>query len=78
MFASMPDVWEAMRQAGLPVKGRLEDLLGQTDVVVDCTPKKVAARNRALYAANHVTPRPSAGDVPCGLCRSSRVARSTN
>jgi len=52
LFASAPDAREAMRQAGLPVKGRLEDLLGQSDVVVDCTPKKVAAKNRELYAAN--------------------------
>ena len=54
LFASTAEAWDAMRQAGLPVKGRLEDLLGQTDVIVDCTPKKVAARNRELYAANHV------------------------
>ena len=36
----------AMIDAGLPVKGGLEDLLAATDVVVDCTPKKVAAQNR--------------------------------
>jgi glyceraldehyde-3-phosphate dehydrogenase (NAD(P)+) (phosphorylating) len=40
LFASTSDAWEAMRQAGLPVKGRLEELLSQTDVVVDCTPRR--------------------------------------
>ena len=54
LLASTADAGDAMRQAGLPVKGRLEDLLGQTDVVVDCTPKKVAARNRELYAAHSI------------------------
>jgi cation transport ATPase len=37
-----------------PVKGRLENLLAATDIVVDCTPKKVAAKNRELYAAKRV------------------------
>jgi glyceraldehyde-3-phosphate dehydrogenase (NAD(P)) len=40
-----------MADAGLPVKGGLEDLLAATDVVVDCTPKQVAAHNREVYAA---------------------------
>lgn len=39
----------AMRFAGLDVAGTLEDLLGAVDVVVDCTPKRVAARNVELY-----------------------------
>ena len=54
LFASTPEALEAMRQAGLPVKGGLEDLLSQTDAVVDCTPKKVAAKNRERYAAMKV------------------------
>jgi glyceraldehyde-3-phosphate dehydrogenase (NAD(P)) len=39
----------SMRAAGLPVVDALESLLQQTDVVVDCTPKKVAAGNVARY-----------------------------
>lgn len=54
LFASTPAAGDAMRAAGLPVKGLLEELLGVSDVVVDCTPKKVAAKNRELYAAKMV------------------------
>jgi glyceraldehyde-3-phosphate dehydrogenase (NAD(P)) len=38
-----------MRDAGLGVSGTLDDLLGHVDVVVDCTPKKIAAKNVDLY-----------------------------
>lgn len=38
-----------MREAGLEIAGPLDELLGQTDVVVDCTPKRVAAKNVELY-----------------------------
>ena len=33
---------EGMRRSGMNVAGTLEDLLAQADIVVDCTPKKVA------------------------------------
>jgi glyceraldehyde-3-phosphate dehydrogenase (NAD(P)) len=40
----------AMRAAGLDLAGTLDDLLGQVDVVVDCTPKRSAANNVDTYA----------------------------
>lgn len=49
LFGAAPEHAEAMRKAGLKVAGTLEDLLGQVDIVVDCTPKKVAARNVEVY-----------------------------
>ena len=49
LFGAAPENAETMRKAGLTVAGTLEDLLGQSDVVVDCTPKKVAARNVEIY-----------------------------
>ena len=49
LFAAGEEHVDAMREAGLEVSGVLDDLLGQTDVVVDCTPKRVAARNVELY-----------------------------
>jgi glyceraldehyde-3-phosphate dehydrogenase (NAD(P)) len=49
LFGAAPEHAEAMRQAGLEVEGTLDDLLGRVDVVVDCTPKRVAARNVELY-----------------------------
>jgi glyceraldehyde-3-phosphate dehydrogenase (NAD(P)) len=49
LFGAGPEHAEAMRKAGLPVAGTLEDLLSQAEVVVDCTPKKVAALNVEKY-----------------------------
>lgn len=49
VFAGTSDKLDEMKAAGIPVEGAFESLLGQADVVVDCTPKKVAAKNRTLY-----------------------------
>jgi glyceraldehyde-3-phosphate dehydrogenase (NAD(P)) len=49
LFGAAPEPADAMRNAGLNVVGTLEDLLGEVDVIVDCTPKKVAAANVATY-----------------------------
>jgi glyceraldehyde-3-phosphate dehydrogenase (NAD(P)) len=37
--------------AGLPVAGRLEELLGQVDLIVDCSPDKVGRENARIYRA---------------------------
>ena len=49
LFGAAPEDAEAMRKSGLKVAGVLEDVLGQVDVVVDCTPKRVAAKNVETY-----------------------------
>jgi len=51
VFAATPDSHLTMRAAGVPVAGGLEDLLSIVDVVVDTTPKRVAATNLATYRA---------------------------
>ncbi|MFB3820022.1 MAG: type II glyceraldehyde-3-phosphate dehydrogenase, partial [Candidatus Methylomirabilales bacterium] len=51
IYASLPDKREQMRAAGIPVAGDLDDLLRQTDIVVDCAPKRVASQNRDRYRA---------------------------
>ena len=48
-FGATSEHASAMRAVGLEVTGTLDDLLGQADVVVDCTPKRVAAKNVELY-----------------------------
>jgi len=50
VYASIPERAEEMRKAGIEVSGTIEDLLKDVDVVVDCTPAKVGARNKELYA----------------------------
>jgi glyceraldehyde-3-phosphate dehydrogenase (NAD(P)) len=49
VFASLEDRARAMREAGIKVAGHLDDLLGQAEIVVDCTPKRVAAKNVETY-----------------------------
>jgi len=49
LFGATGEHVAAMRDAGLDVAGTLDDLLGQVDVVVDCTPKHIAARNVETY-----------------------------
>ena len=49
LYAADPDRALAMREAGLDVAGALNDMLATADIVVDCTPKKVAARNVETY-----------------------------
>ena len=48
-FAGTPEAGETLRSAGLAVAGALEDLLGEAEVIVDCTPKHVAAENVPIY-----------------------------
>lgn len=54
VFASLPERVSAMRAATIPVAGTLDDLLRETDVVVDCTPKSVGKSNLARYRAARV------------------------
>ncbi|MEW6703636.1 MAG: type II glyceraldehyde-3-phosphate dehydrogenase [Pseudomonadota bacterium] len=49
VFAADAALAGPLRAAGVEVEGDLVDLLAAVDVVVDCTPKKVAARNVEAY-----------------------------
>lgn len=51
IYASLPEKVDEMKAAGIPVVGTLDDLLAQVDVVVDCTPKGIGARNLERYRA---------------------------
>jgi glyceraldehyde-3-phosphate dehydrogenase (NAD(P)) len=54
LFGAEPEHADGMRKAGLAVAGTLEDLLGQVDIVVDCTPKNVAAKNVERYRGRNL------------------------
>ncbi|MFE8069978.1 type II glyceraldehyde-3-phosphate dehydrogenase [Marinobacteraceae bacterium S3BR75-40.1] len=54
VYAAAPEAAQSMAAAGIPVQGDLAALLAQADVVVDCTPKKVAARNKEVYDSTGV------------------------
>ena len=49
LFAATAEAGAGMAQAGLPVRGTLEDLVEASDVVADCTPKRRGAENAVLY-----------------------------
>ena len=38
-----------MKEAGISVQGNLDDMLQEADIVIDCTPKKIAAQNIPKY-----------------------------
>lgn len=49
IYASLSEKVKEMKEAGVPVAGTLADLLSQIDVIVDCTPKGIGARNLETY-----------------------------
>ena len=49
VYAANPESIAAMRAAGVPVVGNLDDLLQRVDVIADATPKKVASANFEKY-----------------------------
>lgn len=51
VFAALDEKRGEMEAAGIPVAGTLDELLRRVDIVVDCTPKKVAAKNMERYRA---------------------------
>lgn len=54
IYAALPDKVGEMRVSGLTIQGALDDLLKRIDVIVDCTPKGIGARNLARYRAAKV------------------------
>ena len=49
LYAATPEKIEVFKNAGISVKGTIEDLLQKADIVVDCSPKKSGAENKAKY-----------------------------
>ncbi len=51
VFASTPDAVAEMKNAGVHIRGVLDELLGAVDAIADCTPKGVGAKNLTRYEA---------------------------
>ncbi len=49
LYIAVPENIPKFEEAGIPVKGTLDDLLGICDVVVDCTPGKEGVNNLEKY-----------------------------
>lgn len=54
VYASLSDKQAEMEAANIPVAGTLHDLLEQVDVMVDCTPKGIGAKNLEHYREHGV------------------------
>ena len=54
IYAATTEAEKEMKASGISVKGNLQDLLKKTDLVVDCTPKKIAAKNVETYKKNNI------------------------
>lgn len=54
VFASVSDKRSDMEGKGIPVAGTLDDLLSKVDIIVDCTPKKVASKYKEMYQSKGV------------------------
>jgi glyceraldehyde-3-phosphate dehydrogenase (NAD(P)) len=46
LYGATEQATAAMREAGISPAGTLDDLLAACDIIVDCTPKKVAILNK--------------------------------
>ncbi|MFZ3209312.1 MAG: type II glyceraldehyde-3-phosphate dehydrogenase [Geobacteraceae bacterium] len=51
LYASLSEKESEMKDVGLPVAGLLKNLIGNVDLMVDCTPKGIAAKNLEGYKA---------------------------
>jgi len=49
IYMSAPDRENLFEEAGIPVKGTIDDLYDKIDIVVDCTPGGVGAKNKESY-----------------------------
>ena len=51
LYGATAEAVTAMREAGMAPAGALDELIADSDIVVDSTPKKIAALNRDRYVA---------------------------
>lgn len=51
MFAAVPGSEQDLEAAGIPVSGSFDDLLGEVDIMLDCAPGGIGAKNKERYVA---------------------------
>ncbi|QED37143.1 type II glyceraldehyde-3-phosphate dehydrogenase [Antarcticibacterium arcticum] len=54
IYAATQDAVDKMKSEGISVEGDLIELLKMSDLVIDCTPKKIAAQNVAIYKEKNI------------------------
>ena len=76
LYAAVADRADDFAGAGVSIAGTLPELLDAVDVVVDCTPSGIGARNRSIYAA-HDTPAVFQGGEDADVADASFNARTS-
>tara|TARA_R110001599_G_scaffold101099_3_gene258794 strand:+ start:13019 stop:14032 length:1014 start_codon:yes stop_codon:yes gene_type:complete len=54
IYAATSEAADKMKSEGILVKGNMQQLLKKADLVVDCTPKKIAAQNVTIYREQNI------------------------
>lgn len=54
IYAATKEAKDKMKSEGISVKGNMQDLLKKVDIVVDCTPKNIAAKNVETYKKDRI------------------------
>lgn len=54
IYAATQEAEDKMKAEGISIKGDMHNLLKKSDLVVDCTPKKIAAQNVAIYKEQNI------------------------
>jgi len=54
VFAFNDDYKKQMMEAGVPVEGVFSDMIKRAEIIVDCTPKKIAAQNIEKYKESNL------------------------
>jgi glyceraldehyde-3-phosphate dehydrogenase (NAD(P)) len=54
VFAFNDDYKKQMMEAGVPVEGAFSGMIKKADIIVDCTPKKIAAQNIEKYKESNL------------------------
>ena len=54
IFGASDDAAMAMQNAAIETAGTLDDLLSEADIVVDCTPKRIATGNVEEYRRRNI------------------------
>ncbi|MET1124467.1 MAG: type II glyceraldehyde-3-phosphate dehydrogenase [Archaeoglobaceae archaeon] len=49
LYVAIPENVRLFEEAGIEVHGTIEDLLPKVDLIIDCSPNKVGAENKAKY-----------------------------
>lgn len=54
IYAATAEAEKEMKASGISIKGNMQDLLNIVDLVVDCTPKNIAAQNVKIYKEKNI------------------------